>query len=114
MMWTINLSLNLSTRRNCWLKHLIRDKCVNICYCMYNCKVMCSCSQECISKSAIQTKFESHAVSGMKITNMVKVLMEQIVGCAFQQRLVRVSVVERCPSWRGNYDDVTLKSPLTV
>lgn len=49
---------------------------------------MCLCSQECISKSAIQTKFESHAVSGLKITTMVKVLMEQIVGCAFQQRLV--------------------------
>lgn len=42
--------------------------------------------EECISKSAIQTKFESHAVSGLKIANMVKVLMEQIVGSAFQQR----------------------------
>lgn len=44
-------------------------------------------SQECISKSAIQTKFESHAVSGLKVAQMVKVIMEQIVGCAFQQRL---------------------------
>ena len=48
--------------------------------------------QECISKSAIQTKFESHAVSGLKIANMVKVIMEQIVGCAFQQRLVSSSI----------------------
>ena len=44
-------------------------------------------SQECISKSAIQTKFESHAVSGLKVAQTVKVIMEQIVGCAFQQRL---------------------------
>ena len=43
--------------------------------------------QECISKSAIQTKFESHAVSGLKVAQTVKVIMEQIVGCAFQQRL---------------------------
>lgn len=42
--------------------------------------------EECISKSAIQTKFESHSVSGLQIANMVKVIMEQIVGCAFQQR----------------------------
>lgn len=42
--------------------------------------------EECISKSAIQTKFESHAVSGLKIANTVKEIMEQIVGCAFQQR----------------------------
>ncbi|XP_073249397.1 mitofusin-2-like [Porites lutea] len=42
--------------------------------------------EECISKSAIQTKFESHAVSGLKVAQTVKVIMEQIVGCAFQQR----------------------------
>lgn len=42
--------------------------------------------EECISKSAIQTKFESHAVSGLKIANMVKDIMEQVVGCAFQRR----------------------------
>lgn len=42
--------------------------------------------EECISKSAIQTKFESHAVSGLKIANVVKDIMEQVVGCAFQRR----------------------------
>ncbi|XP_027054117.1 mitofusin-2-like [Pocillopora damicornis] len=42
--------------------------------------------KECISKSAIKTKFESHAVSGLKIAKKLKILMEQRVGCASQQR----------------------------
>ncbi|RMX37554.1 hypothetical protein pdam_00024133 [Pocillopora damicornis] len=45
-----------------------------------------SAKEECISKSAIKTKFESHAVSGLKIAKKLKILMEQRVGCASQQR----------------------------
>ncbi|XP_015773092.1 PREDICTED: mitofusin-2-like [Acropora digitifera] len=42
--------------------------------------------EECISKSAIQTKFESHAVSGLETAKMVKNIMEQVVAWAIQQR----------------------------
>ncbi|CAH3150204.1 unnamed protein product [Pocillopora meandrina] len=42
--------------------------------------------EECISKSAIQTKFESHALSGLKIANMVEVRLQKIVDSASQQR----------------------------
>ncbi|XP_015751778.1 PREDICTED: mitofusin-2-like [Acropora digitifera] len=45
--------------------------------------------EECISKSAIQTKFESHAVSGLEIAKRMKNIMEQVVGCAFQQSLIK-------------------------
>ena len=34
--------------------------------------------KECISKSAIQTKFESHAVQGMQTTSLVRAIMENI------------------------------------
>ncbi|XP_066025138.1 mitofusin-2-like isoform X2 [Pocillopora verrucosa] len=42
--------------------------------------------EECIFKSAMKTKFESHAISGLKIAKMLKVHMEQIESSAFQQR----------------------------
>ncbi|KXJ05954.1 Mitofusin-1 [Exaiptasia diaphana] len=42
--------------------------------------------EECISKSAIQTKFESHAVSGMSIISRVKVILETIAGWGHEHR----------------------------
>ncbi|XP_066024297.1 mitofusin-2 isoform X2 [Pocillopora verrucosa] len=42
--------------------------------------------EECISKSVIQTKFEAHAFSGLKIVNTLKDFMEQRVDSASQQR----------------------------
>jgi len=42
--------------------------------------------QECISKSAITTKFESHASRGKMITTKLRAIMEQVVGRAYSQR----------------------------
>eukprot|EP00795_Rhopilema_esculentum_P007126 gene7126-12781_t len=42
--------------------------------------------QECISKSAITTKFESHASRGKGITSQLRLIMEQVVGRAYSQR----------------------------
>ncbi|EDO42379.1 predicted protein [Nematostella vectensis] len=42
--------------------------------------------EECISKSAIQTKFESHAGTGIGIVNAVQNILEQIAGCAYEHR----------------------------
>eukprot|EP00112_Aurelia_sp_Birch-Aquarium-sp1_P000229 Seg1019.4 transcript_id=Seg1019.4/GoldUCD/mRNA.D3Y31 product=Mitofusin-2 protein_id=Seg1019.4/GoldUCD/D3Y31 len=42
--------------------------------------------QECISKSAITTKFESHASRGKGITTKLRSTMEQVVGRAYSQR----------------------------
>ncbi|XP_046851045.1 mitofusin-2-like [Xenia sp. Carnegie-2017] len=57
--------------------------------------------EECISKSAIQTKFESHAVQGMQTTKFVQEIMEKIEAkskderqkcieakCSWEERLV--------------------------
>ncbi|XP_028394078.1 mitofusin-2-like [Dendronephthya gigantea] len=43
--------------------------------------------EECISKSAIQTKFESHAVQGIQTTGLVKRIMEKIEAKSKAERL---------------------------
>ena len=49
--------------------------------------------QECISKSAITTKFESHASRGKGITSQLRLIMEQVVGRAYSQRFVLCSII---------------------
>ena len=59
---------------------------VSINYSHYTTCITCLVLQECISKSVIQTKFEAHAFSGLKIANTLKDFMEQRVDSASQQR----------------------------
>lgn len=54
---------------------------------------MCVCvaSQECISHSAVKTKFEQHTKTATDITNTVKDIMDEINIASAEKRCVHVS-----------------------
>ncbi|XP_046850405.1 mitofusin-2-like [Xenia sp. Carnegie-2017] len=52
--------------------------------------------EECISKSAIQTKFESHVVQGMQTTKFVREIMEKIEA---KSKVERQKCIEAKCSW---------------
>lgn len=66
--------------------------------------------EECISKSAIQTKFESHAVQGMQITTSIRRIMEKIEERAKKERCKRIELKH---AWEGRLASMKEKLDLT-